>query len=87
MQVYAEAADAKYGPDRRKLGPEAVRAAARAQAACFTPDAVWKGGGFGGDLTRRAALAAFFETSPWRFTSHLYAALRLRLRGDRAEAR
>ena len=82
MHAYAAAADAKYAPDRTKRSPDEVRAAAAAQAAIFAPDAVWQGGGFGGDLTGRHAIAAFFETSPWNYTPHLYGAARIALADD-----
>jgi hypothetical protein len=82
--AYAAATDAKYTPDRqRRPKPEFVAAAAR-QAACFTHDAVWRGGPFGGDIVGRAALQSFFEQSPWRFTTHLYAAPILEIEGETA---
>ncbi|HEY0297337.1 MAG TPA: nuclear transport factor 2 family protein [Bordetella sp.] len=72
MQRYAAAADRKYTALRQKQSADIVRAAAREQAECFTADARWAGGRFGGDLVGRQAIAAFFETSPWLFTAHHY---------------
>ena len=72
MQRYAAAADAKHEALRRKAAPEAMAAAAAAQAACFAEDAEWQAGGFGGALQGRAAIEGFFRHSPWRFTAHHY---------------
>lgn len=86
MQRYADAADAKHSALRAPAPAAALRAAAAAQAACFTDDAEWSGGGFGGDLRGRAALEAFFAATPWRFTAHHYAPAGIAPEGDRAEA-
>lgn len=83
---YAAAADAKYGPDRRRLDAEAIDRAARVQADCFTEDAIWEGGSFGGDRIGREALFAFFRDPPWRFTRHFYLTPRIDLDGDMAVA-
>lgn len=77
MQDYAAAADAKYTAAREKRNPDAVRACALRQASHFAEDGLWSAGEFGGDLKGRAAIAGFFETSPWLFTSHLYSAARI----------
>lgn len=89
MQVYAAAADRKYTALRQKAPEGAIAQAAAAQAACFTADALWQGGGFGGDLTGRLAIEGFFGRSPWLFTSHHYDCLSLHFDGtgfDRPEA-
>jgi hypothetical protein len=82
---YAAAADAKYTSDYERA-PDFDRAADR-QAACFTEDAVWHGGPFGGTITGRAALQTFFRGKLWRFTAHLYSAPEITLDGDDASAR
>ncbi|MFB9947972.1 nuclear transport factor 2 family protein [Rhizobium puerariae] len=87
MQRYAAAADRKYTALGQKQPPEAVAAAARDQAECFTVDGRWSGGGFGGDLQGRAAIAGFFETSPWLFTAHHYGAPSMDIAGDGAQVR
>lgn len=86
MQRYADAADAKHTAAATRAPAAALAAAAAAQAACFTEDAEWSGGGFGGLLKGRAAIEAFFRNTPWRFTSHHYAPARIAPQGDRAEA-
>ena len=74
---YADCADAKYRPDHSRADPVAWEAAARGQAACFTPDALWEAdAAFGGTRQGRPALHAFFRESPWRFVLHYYAAPR-----------
>jgi hypothetical protein len=82
--AYAAAADAKYTHHYQR-SPD-FEAAADRQAACFTTDAVWDGGPFGGTIAGRAALGAFFRNSPWRFTAHLYSAPRFTIEGDEAAA-
>lgn len=79
MQRYAAAADRKYTALRAKRPLADIRAAAAEQAACFTDDALWAGGPFGGDIAGRAALAAFFENSPWLYTAHHYGSPAIRL--------
>lgn len=86
MQRYADAADAKHIALRRRAADAELRAAAAAQAACFTDDAEWSGGGFGGDLHGRAALETFFAATPWRFTAHHYAPARIAPEGNEAGA-
>ncbi len=87
MQRYAAAADHKYTLLRQKQSIDVVRKAARDQANCFTIDGRWSGGGFGGDLQGRDAIAGFFETSPWLFTAHHYGAPAMEISGDRARVR
>jgi hypothetical protein len=82
---YAAAADAKYVPTGGRA-PE-FEAAADRQAACFAADAVWHGGPFGGTISGRDGLLAFFRNSPWRFTAHLYDAPAISVDGDAASAR
>lgn len=82
MQAYADAADRKYAARGGREAPDVVAAAARDQAACFTPDAVWAGGRFGGDLVGRDAIEAFFRASPWRFTAHHYGAAAVSFAAD-----
>ncbi|EAQ02372.1 hypothetical protein OB2597_19856 [Pseudooceanicola batsensis HTCC2597] len=87
MQRYARAADAKYAPDLARLDAEAVARAAAEQAACFAEDAEWDVAGFGGPLKGRAAIGAFFETSPWDYTLHHYVCPEIGLDGDTAQVR
>lgn len=72
MQRYVDAADRKYTARRQKRDDAVIAAAAHEQAACFTEDAEWDGGGFGGTLKGRAEIEAFFRRSPWLFTAHHY---------------
>ena len=83
---YAYFADHKYNGMHRRRQPQAqFDRAARAQAACFTRDAVWEGGrDFGKRLVGRAALLAFFRGGPWRFAMHFYVAPIIEIDGDRA---
>jgi hypothetical protein len=83
---YAYFADHKYDGLRRRRQPQArLDRAARAQAACFTRDALWEGGrDFGKRLVGRAALFAFFRGGPWRFAMHFYVAPIIEIDGDRA---
>jgi hypothetical protein len=83
-QAYAAAADAKYNLDRTRKAPADFARAAQAQADCFTTDAIWQGGPFGGDIRGRAALFDFFCRSPWLFTTHAYLSPVLHIDGDRA---
>jgi hypothetical protein len=83
-QTYAAAADAKYNPDRTRKAPADLAAAAHKQAECFTIDAIWHGGPFGGDINGRAALFDFFCRSPWLFTVHAYLSPVLDIDGNRA---
>ncbi|MVV51679.1 nuclear transport factor 2 family protein [Pseudomonas sp. PB120] len=69
---YTALADAKYTADYRKQAPERLKELAVAQAACFTPQAIWYGAEFGGDRVGRDALAQWFEQSPWCFAAHYY---------------
>ncbi|MEC7761541.1 MAG: nuclear transport factor 2 family protein [Pseudomonadota bacterium] len=87
MQRYARAADAKYTPDHTRRAPDEVARAAAEQAACFAENAEWNVGGFGGALKGRAAIAAFFETSPWDYTLHHYTCPEITLDGDTAQVR
>ena len=83
---YAYYADHKYNGEQRRRQPQAqFDRAARAQAACFTRDAVWEGGrDFGKQLVGRPALFAFFRGGPWRFALHFYVAPIIEIDGDRA---
>jgi hypothetical protein len=83
---YAYFADHKYDGMNRRRQPQArLDRAARAQAACFTRDALWEGGrDFGRRLVGRAALFAFFRGGPWRFALHFYVAPIIEIDGDRA---
>jgi hypothetical protein len=87
MQRYAAAADRKYTALRQKQPADIVSAAAREQAECFTVDGHWAGGGFGGNLRGREAIAGFFSTSPWLFTAHHYGAPAMEIQGDAASVR
>jgi hypothetical protein len=81
-QRYADAADAKYALD----GSTAAQEGATRQVACFTEDAAWEGGPFGGTIRGTEALLAFFLRSPWRFTSHSYQPAQIEVDGDYARA-
>lgn len=70
---YAALADAKYTHDHQRQPEERMAEVARQQAACFTDDAIWYGGEFGGDLQGHDQLFAWFQQSPWCFATHLYA--------------
>lgn len=83
--IYAAAADAKYTSDFRRKTSAELETAARQQVDCFTEDAVWQGGPFGGNIVGREPLFHFFCASPWRFTVHAYVSPRLSITGDRAE--
>ena len=87
MQRYARAADDKYTADHTRRDPAEVARAAARQADCFAEDAEWNVGGFGGALKGRAAIAAFFETSPWDYTLHHYVCPEIALDGDTAQVR
>lgn len=70
---YARLADQKYTAAYQRVDADTMHQIACAQAACFTDDAVWQGGAqFGADLHGRAALAAWFERSPWCYAMHYY---------------
>jgi hypothetical protein len=84
-QRYALAADAKYHARGDRHKGAILDAAVNAQVSCFTPDALWHGGPFGGDIQGREALRGFFLVSPWHFTSHHYSNVDLRIQGQRAE--
>ncbi len=81
---YAAAADAKYTANYERAPGFAV--AVERQVACFTEDAVWHGGPFGGTIKGRVELLAFFRNSPWRFTAHLYSAPQITIEGDAASS-
>ena len=85
MQRYAAAADRKYTAGRTKQSPAVVRDAAREQAACFTEDAEWHGGRFGGALHGQAAIEDFFTQSPWLFTAHHYGSPSFAFHGEEAD--
>ncbi|WP_417597092.1 nuclear transport factor 2 family protein [Pararhodobacter oceanensis] len=87
MQRYARAADAKYTADLKLRDAKSVAQAAAEQAACFAEDAAWSAGQFGGELRGRAAIAAFFETSPWSYALHQYVCPEITLDGDTADLR
>jgi hypothetical protein len=82
---YAAAADAKYTADYKRA--RNFEEAVQRQVGCFTADAVWHGGPFGGTITGKAALQTFFRSAPWRFTAHLYSAPEIVLDRDEATAR
>ncbi len=84
-QRYADAADAKYGSDASAATDEVrIREGAMRHVACFTGDAAWDGGPFGGTIRGSEALLAFFMRSPWRFTSHAYQCAQIDVDGDAA---
>ena len=84
-QDYASAADEKYHVDRRRMDKADLDSAARRQADCFTADAIWRGGQFGGDIIGRDALFAFFRQSPWRLTFHQYSSVSIDIEGHVAK--
>ena len=69
---YSALADAKYTANYQRQPAEHMRELAQQQAACFTEQAVWFGGEFGGDRIGRQALAQWFERSPWCWAAHYY---------------
>lgn len=82
---YAWLADSKYSVARKRRPRAAVDRAARAQANCFTVDALWEGGkDFGARITGRDALFQFFRRGPWQFALHYYVAPIIEVHGDRA---
>ncbi|VVP94126.1 hypothetical protein PS918_03534 [Pseudomonas fluorescens] len=83
---YAALADAKYTADYRRQEPPRLAQLARAQADCFTPQAVWYGAEFGGDRVGREALAQWFEQSPWCFAAHYYVGAEIAVDGHQARA-
>ena len=86
-QRYAQAADDKYLVQGGRKQGAALENAVRAQLACFTHDALWRGGPFGGDIIGEQALLAFFSRSPWLFTFHSYANIELRVNGEGGEGK
>jgi hypothetical protein len=84
---YAAAADSKYRAGRERAPEAEFQAGARRQVECFTEDAAWEGGEFGGTISGRENLFQFFCQSPWNFTQHLYSAAALTVTGDTAEGR
>jgi hypothetical protein len=86
-QRYASAADDKYNANVTRRSEAELQAAARAQADCFTPDARWDGGRFGGTIIGREALFTFFCQSPWQFTFHQYSSIEIIVDEDRASGR
>lgn len=83
---YSALADAKYTADYRQQAPVRLKEIAQAQAACFTPQAVWHGAEFGGDRVGREALAEWFEHSPWCFAAHYYVGADITVEGQQATA-
>jgi len=83
---YAALADAKYTAEYRQQEPARLKEVAMAQAACFTPQAVWFGAEFGGERVGREALAQWFEQSPWCFAAHYYVGADIQVDGQQARA-
>jgi len=72
---------------RRRQPQARVDRAARAQAACFTRDALWEGGGISaGGWWDGPPCSPFFRGGPWRFALHFYVAPIIEIDGDRARA-
>ncbi len=84
---YAALADAKYTRDFQRVSDQRMEEVAWQQALCFTDDAVWFGGEFGGDRRGREQLHEWFQHSPWRFATHLYAGPELEVSDDHAQGR
>ena len=83
---YADLVDARYeggGP----VGPERLADLAEQIADLFTPDAVWDGGPALGVAEGREAIAARMRAPTLLFSRHLFLSPRIRVDGDRAEAR
>lgn len=84
---YASLADQKYTAGYRRQPAVRMQQIAQAQADCFTEDAVWEGGAeFGASLVGRAALAAWFNRSPWCYALHYYGSPEISVTGDTASA-
>lgn len=83
---YAALADAKYTSGYERQPVERVAEVARLQTECFTRDAIWYGGEFGGDLQGHDQLFDWFQRSPWCFATHLYASPVLDVNGRHAQA-
>ena len=82
---YAHFADSKYTRAGRRQTRAALNRAARAQANCFTADAVWDGGkDFAQRLVGRAALFKLFSEGPWQFAMHYYVSPMIDVTADRA---
>ncbi|SEK00741.1 SnoaL-like domain-containing protein [Sphingobium sp. AP50] len=84
---YAAFADAKYSPLRRRVDDKAMMDAAVEQAACFTAQARWDGGVFGGTMIGRDALAKWFAAPPWNFAMHYYVAPQIKIADNAADTR
>lgn len=83
---YADLVDARYeggGP----VGPERLATLAEQIADLFTFDAVWDGGPALGVAEGRAAIAGRMRAPTLLFSRHLFLSPRIRVDGDRAEAR
>ncbi|WP_034300468.1 nuclear transport factor 2 family protein [Herbaspirillum sp. RV1423] len=84
---YASLADQKYTASYQRQPAVRMHKIARAQAACFTEDAVWEGGAeFGSSLVGREALAEWFNRSPWCYALHYYGSPEITVDGDSASA-
>jgi hypothetical protein len=83
---YAALADAKYTPDYQRQPDDIMASVAWQQALCFTEDARWGGGEFGGTLQGRERLHQLFQQSPWRFATHVYASPVIHVAGLQASA-
>ncbi len=82
---YAQFADSKYTRAGRRQLRAPLQRAARAQANCFTADAVWDGGkDFGRRLVGRAALFKLFSQGPWQFAMHYYVSPVIEVSADHA---
>jgi hypothetical protein len=84
---YSGLADQKYTPNYQRQPAARMQKIARAQAACFTEDAVWEGGAeFGASLVGREALGEWFNRSPWCFALHYYGSPEISVHGRTASA-
>lgn len=83
---YSALADAKYTGSYQRQPAARMRELAQQQAACFTEQAVWFGGEFGGDRTGRTALAQWFESSPWCWAAHYYLSPQITIANDLTHA-
>lgn len=83
---YSALADAKYTSTYQRQPAERMRELAQQQAACFTEQAVWFGGEFGGDRTGRQVLAQWFERSPWCWAAHYYLSPQITIADDLTHA-
>jgi hypothetical protein len=82
--LYSKLADAKYTADHRRLPQDELDAVAERQAAVFTEDAVWDGGGQFGVQRGRQAIYENLRAGPWAFAMHQFIPQVIEVDGDAA---